>query len=114
MRQRFGENKVGKIAMGVLGVALVACLVYSAATEERQYSAYTPSVGLAQRKVMQGDIQKMEMQLAAKEVRTSCIGTAVAPRGTRTRAREIHSLRPRLLAARRRASGLRVARRGRN
>jgi hypothetical protein len=67
-RQRFGENKVGKIAMGVLGMTLVACLVYSAATEERRYSAYTPSVGLAQRKVMQGDIRKMEMQLAAKEV----------------------------------------------
>jgi len=36
--------------------------------QPRQYAAYTPSVGLAQRKVMQGDIMKMEMQLAAKEV----------------------------------------------
>jgi len=67
-RQRFGENKMGKMAMAALGMTLVACLVFSAATEERHYSAYTPSVGLAQRKVMQGDIVKMEMQLAAKEV----------------------------------------------
>lgn len=36
--------------------------------QPRQYAAYTPSVGLAQRKVMQGDITKMEIQLAAKEV----------------------------------------------
>ena len=71
MRQRFGENKVGKIAMGVLGVTLVACLVYSAATEERQYAAYTPSAGLAERQLKQGDITKMEMQLAAKEVSSS-------------------------------------------
>jgi hypothetical protein len=69
--QRFGENKVGKIAMGVLGMTLVACLVYSAATEERQYAAYTPSTGLAERQVKQGDITKMEMQLAAKEVSSS-------------------------------------------
>jgi hypothetical protein len=39
--------------------------------QPRQYAAYTPSVGLAQRKVMQGDITKMEMQLAAKEVSLS-------------------------------------------
>jgi len=69
--QRFGENKVGKIAMGVLGMTLVACLVYSAATEERQYAAYTPSAGLAERKVEQGDIMRLEMQLAAKEVSSS-------------------------------------------
>jgi hypothetical protein len=69
--QRFGENKVGKIAMGVLGMTLLACLVYSAATEERQYAAYTPSTGLAERQVKQGDITKMEMQLAAKEVSSS-------------------------------------------
>ena len=94
MRQRFGENKVGKIAMGVLGMTLVACLVYSAATEERRYSAYTPSVGLAQRKVMQGDIRKMEMQLAAKEVRSSSSGTAVTPCGAHTRTREKHASRP--------------------
>jgi len=31
--QRFGENKMGKIALSALGLALVACLVYSAATE---------------------------------------------------------------------------------
>ncbi len=94
MRQRFGENKVGKIAMGVLGMTLVACLVYSAATEERRYAAYTPSVGLAQRKVMQGDIRKMEMQLAAKEVRSSRSRIAVAPLSTHTRTREKPSLRP--------------------
>ena len=88
MQQRFGENKVGKIAMGVLGMTLVACLVYSAATEERRYSAYTPSVGLAQRKVMQGDIRKMEMQLAAKEVRSSSSGTAVTPCGAHPHPRE--------------------------
>ena len=51
--QRFGENKVGKIVMGVLGMTLLACLVYSAATEERQYAAYTPSTGLAERQVKQ-------------------------------------------------------------
>ena len=71
MLQRFGENKVGKIALGVLGMTLVACLVYSAATEERQYAAYTPSAGLAERKVEQGDIMRLEMQLAAKEVSSS-------------------------------------------
>ena len=70
MCQRFGENKIGKVALAVLGMTLVACLVFSAATEERRYRAYTPSVGLAQRKVMQGDISRMEMQLAAKEVRS--------------------------------------------
>jgi len=37
--------------------------------QERHYAAYNPSVGLAQRKVMAGDLFKMEMQLAAKEVR---------------------------------------------
>ena len=63
---------MGKIAMAAIGMTLVACLVYSAATEERHYAAYTPSVGLAQRKVMQGDIVKMEMQLAAKEV-SNCV-----------------------------------------
>ena len=31
--QRFGDNKIGKIALSALGLALVACLVYSAATE---------------------------------------------------------------------------------
>ena len=69
--QRCGENKVGKIAMGVLGMTLVACLVYSAATEERQYATYTPSAGLAERQVEQGDITRLEMQLAAKEVSSS-------------------------------------------
>jgi chromosome segregation ATPase len=59
---------MGKMALAALGMTLVACLVYSAATEPRQYAAYSPSVGLAQRKVMQGDVMKMEMQLAAKEV----------------------------------------------
>ncbi len=33
--QRFGDNKMGKIALSALGLALVACLVYSAATEVR-------------------------------------------------------------------------------
>jgi len=67
-RQRFGENKMGQMAMAVLGLTLVACLVYSAATEERHYAAYTPATGLAQRKVMTQDITKMESLLAAKEV----------------------------------------------
>jgi hypothetical protein len=31
--QRFGENKMGKMALAALGMTLVACLVYSAATE---------------------------------------------------------------------------------
>jgi hypothetical protein len=78
--QRFGENKVGKIAMGVLGMTLVACLVYSAATEERQYAAYTPSAGLAERQLEQGDITKLEMQLAAKEVSSSSSDRISTPR----------------------------------
>ena len=61
--QRFGENKMGQMAMAVLGLTLVACLVYSAATEERHYAAYTPATGLAQRKVMTQDITKMESLL---------------------------------------------------
>ena len=31
--QRFGENKLGKMALAALGMTLVVCLVFSAATE---------------------------------------------------------------------------------
>jgi len=31
--QRFGENKMGKMALAALGMTLIACLVFSAATE---------------------------------------------------------------------------------
>jgi hypothetical protein len=85
--QRFGENKVGKIALGVLGMTLVACLVYSAATEERQYAAYTPSAGLAERQLKQGDITKMEMQLAAKEVSGSSSDSRISTPRPRPRPR---------------------------
>merc|ERR1719389_1611937 len=57
---------------------MVACLVYSAATEQRHYAAYTPAVGLAQRAVKAGDITKMEMVLAAKEVHRKVIQEATA------------------------------------
>ena len=67
-RKRFGENRMGQMALAALGLTMVACLVYSAATEQRHYAAYTPAVGLAQRAVKAGDITKMEMVLAAKEV----------------------------------------------
>ena len=83
--QRFGENKVGKIVMGVLGMTLLACLVYSAATEERQYAAYTPSTGLAERQVKQGEITKMELQLAAKEVSSSSSDSSIRNRAEQQR-----------------------------
>lgn len=69
--------------MGVLGMTLVACLVYSAATEQRKYAAYTPSAGLAERQVKQGDLTKMEMQLAAKEVSSSSSDSVWRPRRQR-------------------------------
>merc|ERR1719409_1414688 len=77
-RKRFGENRMGQMALAALGLTMVACLVYSAATEQRHYAAYTPAVGLAQRAVKAGDITKMEMVLAAKEVHRKVIQEATA------------------------------------
>ena len=59
------------IALCLLDDARAHASVLRSPLQPRQYAAYTPSVGLAQRKVMQGDITKMEMQLAAKEVSLS-------------------------------------------
>lgn len=62
-----------------LGVTLAACLVYSAAREDRHFVRYTPDEGLAQRSVITSavpsaaQVNRLAAQLAAKEVQKDVI-----------------------------------------
>ena len=62
-----------------LGVTLAACLVYSAAREDRHFVRYTSEAGLAQRSVSTSavpsaaQVNRLAAQLAAKEVQKDVI-----------------------------------------
>jgi hypothetical protein len=62
-----------------LGVTLAACLVYSAAREDRHYVRYAPEAGLAQRSVRSSAlpsaaaVNRMSAQLAARELQKDLI-----------------------------------------
>jgi hypothetical protein len=66
-----------------LGVTLAACLVYSAAREDRHFVRYTPEAGLAQRSVSTSavpsaaQVNRLAAQMAAKEVQKDVIAAGI-------------------------------------
>lgn len=68
-----------------LGATLAACLVYSAAREDRHFVRYTPEagLGLAQRSVSTsavpsaGQVNRLAAQLAAKELQKDVIAAGI-------------------------------------
>ena len=72
------EGGLGNMCVTALGVTLAACLVYSAAREDRHFVRYTPEAGLAQRSVSTAvpsaaQVNRLAAQLAAKEVQKDVI-----------------------------------------
>ncbi|EKX45517.1 hypothetical protein GUITHDRAFT_139066 [Guillardia theta CCMP2712] len=73
-RRHFGENRMGKAVLGGLALVLCACLLVSSAMEERKYVPF--SSVLAVWKEQMANIKKLEMQLAAKEVKKDMVNKA--------------------------------------
>eukprot|EP00960_Hanusia_phi_P060128 764413-Hanusia_phi.AAC.6 len=82
--KRFGENRLGKAVLGGLALIVCACLLVSSAMEERKYVPF--SSVLAVWKEERANIKKLEMQLAAKEVKKDMVNKASVHLGAEDKA----------------------------